>query len=269
MRNIWTGALSFGLIHIPVKLYTATKSRGLDFNFLRKTDLCPIGFARVCKTTGEEVAYKDIVRGYEYTKGDYIVLQDEDLKKVAPAKKQVIEVTEFVNEKEIDPIYFEKPYYLGPDRGADKVYTLLLEALKRSGKIGIGKFVLRTKEHLVALKAQKNFLTLEEMRFKDEIIPPEEEIKPKEVDIPEQELHMAIQLIQHLSTSFKPEKYHDTYTDELKKIIEKKAKGGKIKPVETTAIRPTPVPHLMKTLKASLEAAKKNSKGRKSAVGKK
>lgn len=260
MRNIWSGAISFGLIHIPVKLYSATKNKSLNFDFLRKKDLCPVGFARVCKLTGEEVPYKDIVRGYEYQKGDYVVLHDEDFKRASPRKTQMIEITDFVDEDQIDSKYFVKPYYVGPDKNADKVYTLLLEALKRTRKVGIGKFVFRTREQLVALKAEEDILMLQELRFDDEIKEPPKEAMTKEVDLSESEIDMAIRLINHLGHVFKPKKYHDTYNEKLEALIEKKA-HGKLKPVKKIPqIKATKVPDLMAALKESLEMAKKNKR---------
>lgn len=257
MRNIWSGSISFGLIHIPIKLYSATKNKSLNFDFLRKKDLCPIGFARICKLTGEEVPYKDIVRGYEYEKGDYVVLQDEDFKRANPKKTQMIEITEFVDEEQVDSKYFVKPYYVGPDKNADKVYTLLMEALKRTRKVGIGKFVFRTREQLVALKAEDDILMLQELRFEDEIKEPPEEAHTQNVDLSEPEIDMAIKLIGHLTGVFKPQKYHDTYNEQLIDLIEKKA-HGKLKSAKKAPVKkPEPVPDLMAALKESLKDAKK------------
>jgi DNA end-binding protein Ku len=152
MRAIWSGALSFGLVNIPVKLYSATAGMGLDLTMLHKKDISPIRYARICRADGKEIPYEDIVKGYEYQKGDYVILTDEDFKKASVEKTKAIEIESFVKESEIDPIYFEKPYYLEPEKGAQKAYALLRESLKKSKKIGLAKFVLRNREHLAAIR---------------------------------------------------------------------------------------------------------------------
>jgi DNA end-binding protein Ku len=253
MRALWEGAISFGLIHIPVKLYTASQDRPLKFQYLRKGDQCKVGYVKVCKSTGEEVAWDDVVKGYEYQKGDYVILRDEDFKMADAKRSEVIEIEDFVDEKEIDPIYFEKPYYIGPEHKSDKVYNLLLEALKKTRKVGIGKFVMRNKEQLIALKAEKDLLILNVLRFNDEIKKPAKEIIPKRTELSERELIMAMKLIDKLSGHFKPEKYQDSYTEKLEAIIEAKAKGKKPKLQKTKHFKSTEVPDLMATLKASLE----------------
>jgi len=260
MRNIWEGAISFGLIHIPIKLYGATKNRAPKLEYLRQGDLCRIGYVKVCKATGEEVPWDKIVKGYKYKEGDYVVLTDEDFKKASPVKTQVIEITDFVDEEDIDPMYFVKPYYVGPVHHSDKVYRLLLEAMKRSGKLGIGKFVMKSKEQLVALKAEKDFLVLNELRFPEEIKEPVDDVTPKTSELSEQELGMAIKLIEKMSVPFKPQKYHDTYTDELEEIIEAKAKGKTPKIKKVKISKATKVPDLMSTLRASLHATVKHRK---------
>lgn len=262
MRPIWTGAISFGLIHIPVKLFAATRERTPKFGYVRKKDLCPIGYAKICKSTGEEVTWEEIAKGYQYEQGDIVLLTDEDFKAASPEKSNIIQIEEFVDADKIDPIYFVKPYYIGPDRKSDKVYTLLLEAIKRSGKVGIGKFVLKTKEQLVGLKAEKNMLVLDIMRFKEEIRKPTDEVLAKKGELSEKELMMAIKLIEHMSGPFRPEKYHDTYSEELEELIEKKRKGKKVYPKKTPA-KGTKVPDLMNVLRASLESMHKTQKASK------
>jgi len=168
MRTIWKGAITFGLIHIPVQLFTAVEDKRLSLQFLRKKDLCPIGYVKVCKINGEKVEKEDIVKGYEFEKGDYVVLEDEDFARANVEKSYSIDVNEFVPIKDIDPIYFVKPYYLAPDKGAEKVYNLFREALKKSKKAGIGKFVFRTKEHLVAIRPENHQLIVEMLRFRDD-----------------------------------------------------------------------------------------------------
>ena len=172
MRSIWSGAISFGLINIPVKLYPAVEEHALDFDMLRRQALCPIRYARVCRDTGEEVPYDDIVKGYEYRKGDYVVLEDTDFKAAAAGKSQTIDISEFVNASEIDPKLFEKPYYLEPSKQARNAYGLLREALKKTGKVGVGRFVLRNKERPVAVRPEGDLLVLEQMRFLSEIREP-------------------------------------------------------------------------------------------------
>lgn len=255
-RPFWSGTISFGLINIPVRLYAATQERNLNLDMLRKRDLCPINFARVCRATGEEVPLDEIVKGYEYQKGDYVVLDEEDLKRADVKKTQSIEVVEFVKESEINPDYFEKPYFLEPDRGAAKSYVLLREALRRSKKVAICKFVLRTRENLGALRAEGDALVLNQMRFQSELrepagldLPPSEEVNPREVE-------MALKLIDQLTEPFQPEEFHDTYREELEEIIRAKAQG-KRPAAKGKAPKPTAVPDLMETLRASLEHERK------------
>jgi DNA end-binding protein Ku len=263
MRNVWKGAITFGLIHIPIQLFTAVSDRRLNLQYLRKDDLCPIGYVKVCKMNGEEVVKEDIVKGYEYEKGDYVILENEDFARANVEKSYSIDITEFVPESEIDPIYYVKPYYIAPDKGADKVFTLFMAALKRSKKVGIGKFVFKTKEHLVAIKPEKNELVLEILRFQEEIREPPQKNARKNMEISEKELTMAIKLIDQLTDKFEPKKYKDTYTDELLKLIEKKA-TGKMPRKKITPPKYEKIPDLMETLKKSLEmSAKGRDKARK------
>ncbi len=259
MRSIWSGAISFGLIHVPVKLYTGVQEQGPDLDMLRKGDLCPIRYARVCRDTGEEVPYQDIVKGYEYRKGDYVVLEDEDFKRANVRKTQTIDVTEFVNEDEIDAKLMEKPYYLEPAKQARKAYALLREALKKTRKVGVGKFVLRNREHLVIVKPEDDLLVLEQMRFVDEVRKPEGLDLPSKEEASQRELDVAIKLIDQLTEPFKPEQFHDTYREELQRVIEEKAQGRTPQPKGERPI-PTEVPDLMAKLRESLEQARKQKK---------
>lgn len=256
MRPIWTGALSFGLVTLPVQLYSATAGTELDLDYLHKTDLSPIRYAKVCRKDGKEIPYEEIVRGYEYSDGDYVVLTDEDFKKANVRKTQLIDVVSFTQESEIDPIYSEKPYYLEPIEGSDKAYVILREALKKSKKVGVAKFVLREREHLGIVKPVGDLLVLDQLRFASEIK------TPKGLDIPEREpsvkeIGMALELINELTEHFKPEKFHDTYQEELQEVIDEKTKGktpqAKGRKPEITKSR-----DLMEALKASLEKAKTN-----------
>lgn len=255
MRAIWTGAISFGLVNIPVKLYSATSSERLDFDMLHKEDLSPIRYARVCKRDGKEVAYQDIVKGYEYQKGEYVVVTADDFKKADAKKTSTIDILEFSDKKEIDPIYYEKPYFLGPAERAEKPYILLRESLKKTGKVGIAKFVLRNKEHLAAVEAFGQIITLYQLRFAEEVRSAEEVTVPAQ-DVAGEEVQMAVTLINQLTKPFEPGQYKDTYMSELKEIIEKKAQGKKI-PTFGRPPRPTGSAELIKALRQSLKETQK------------
>jgi DNA end-binding protein Ku len=259
MRAIWSGALSFGLVNIPVKLYSAAEDRDLHFHLLHKEDMSPIRYARVCRHEGKEIPYEDIVRGYEYAKGDYVVLADEDFDKADLRKTKAIDIAQFADGSEIDSKYFDTPYYLEPAKGAEKPYSLLREALKRTGKVGLGKFVLRQKEILCVIRPENDLLVLERIRFYDQIREPDGLKIPAAVDLPEREIDLALELIDHLSATFEPEKFKDTYTEELKEVIEQKAQGKEIE-VRGEAPAPTRVKDLMSVLRQSLEREKEKSK---------
>lgn len=258
MRSIWTGAISFGLVNIPVRLYSAIGSEDLDFDMLDKKNLSPIRYARISLADGKEVEYKDIVKGYEYEKGSYIVLTDKDFEKASPEKTKTIDIMDFVKEDEIDSIYFEKPYYLEPDKGAAKAYTLLREALTQSNKVGIAEYMIRNRVRLGALKVSGNLILLNQLRYHSEIRDasalkiPDQKISDKEID-------MAMKLIAQLTKKFKPGQYKDTYIEELKKIIEAKAEGKEIT-VSTHMEEPTKVKDLMSVLKESLKQTHGNGR---------
>jgi DNA end-binding protein Ku len=264
MRAIWSGSLSFGLVNIPVKLYSAIQEKELKFHLLHEKDFSPIRYARVCRANGEEVPYEEVVKGYEYKKGDFVVLEDEDFEKASPKKTKTIDIHEFVAEKEIDPIYFDKPYYLEPDKESEKAYMLLREALEISKKVAIASYVLRNREHIGIVKPYDKVIVLNQMRYAEEIQ------KPDKLELPEskakgKEVDMALKLIDQLSEKFKPETFHDTYVKEMKAVIESKAKGQTIK-VKEGAPEPTRVPDIMQLLRASLERKPgekvKSSKGK-------
>jgi DNA end-binding protein Ku len=257
MRAIWSGAISFGLINIPIKLYSATATeQKLEFDMLHKKDLSPIRFARVCRTDGHEIPYNEIVKGYEYQKGDYIVLSEEDFKQASPRKTKTVDILDFVKETEIDPIFYEKPYFLEPDKGAEKAYALLREALKKSKKVGVANFVLRNKEHLAVIKPYGKAILLNQLRFQEELRKPEGLNLPDASQARAKEIDMALALIDQLSEHFKPEDYKDTYKQELKKVIEAKAKGKKIK-IKEKEPEATDVVDLVAMLKASLKKQQK------------
>lgn len=256
-RPIWTGSISFGLVNIPIRLYSATARETLDFNLLRKSDLSPIRYLRVARADGKEVPFEEIVRGYEYRKGDYVVLTDDDFTKVDVKKTKSITIIDFAKEGEIDSIFFEKPYFLEPDKGAEKAYALLVEALKRSGKVGIAKFVLRSRERMAVLKPHENLLVLNQIRFEREIRSTEGLNIPKDESVSDSEIKLALTLIDSMCNCFDPVSVKDEYTEELKEVIEEKAKTGVIHP-RGEEPKPTEVKNLMETLRKSLEAQNKN-----------
>jgi DNA end-binding protein Ku len=254
MRAIWSGAIGFGLVNIPVKLFSAVQQSELDLDMLDKKDHANIKFQRVNANTGKEVAWANIVRGYKLN-DRYIVLDEDDFKKASPEKNKIIEILEFVDETEIDSMYYETPYYLQPDKAGVKAYALLRDALKKSGKVGLGSFVLRNRESLVVIKPQEDVLLLNKIRFSEEIKDPSDIKIPAATNKPA-ELKMAMQLIDQLTQKFDISKFHDTYSDKLMKLIKDKAKGKK------TAKPALRVVHsrsrdLMEQLKASLGGSSK------------
>lgn len=253
MRALWTGTLSFGLINIPIRLYSATMDHGLNFDMLHKKDLSPIRYARICKSDGKEIPYQDVVKGYQYQKGDYVVLVEEDFKRANLKKTKSIEILDFVDENEIDPIYYEKPYYLEPGKGADKAYVLLRESLKKSKKVGIARFVFHHREHIAVIKPHNEMIMLDQLRYESEIKKPSQLHIPESAKMSKQEVTMALKLIEQLSSHFHPKEYHDTYTEELKEIIEEKAKGKKHRPSKEKEPKVTDVKDIMRMLKESLE----------------
>ena len=254
MRAIWTGAIGFGLVNIPIKLYSATEESALDLDMLDKKDLANIKFKRVNEHTGKEVAWENIVKGYKID-DRYVVLTDEDFEKASPEKTKLIEIEEFVEEAEVDGIYYETPYYLEPQKSGDKAYVLLRDALKKTGKAAFGSFVLRNKQSLCLLKPVGNVLVLNKIRWGQEIR------STKDLNIPAgsskpAEMKMALELIKHLSGPFDLSKYKDTYSDELMKLIKAKAKGKK--PVTPTLrVVHSRGKDLLSQLKESLDGPKK------------
>ena len=260
MRPIWTGSISFGLVNIPVKLFSGIHPReGLDLDMLHKEDHSPIRYARICRRDGEEVPWEEITKGYEYKEGDYIELTKKDFEKADARKTKTIDIQQFVDEHEIDLRYFEKPYYLEPTEDAHKAYALLHEALERSGKVALAKFVLRARENIALLKPVGDAIVLEQMRFPTDLREAGNLKFPDSKKVDGKELEIALQLIDHQTKHFIPEDWHDTYTETLEEIIAEKAKGhvpkkhGK-EPEKTKA------GDLMATLKASLETEKPKRK---------
>jgi len=258
MRPLWTGALTFGLVNIPVRLHSAVQAKErVSFRLLHKTDLSPIKYERVCQKEGEAVDWKEIVKGYEYSKGKFVVLDDDDFKAAAVESSKTIEILDFVAADEIDSRYFETPYYVVPAKGGEKAYALLREAIKRTGMVGVGKITMRTNSlHLAGVKAVGDAIVLEIMRFQDELVDTSEFSFPSEDGVRPQELQMAEQLVGNLSQTFDPSKYTDDYRDNLMKIIRAKMKGKKIEVPEVEERESTHVVDLMQRLKESLEMAK-------------
>lgn len=256
MRSLWTGAIGFGLVNIPVKLYSATQQSDLDLDMLDKNDHSNIKFKRVNEKTGKEVPWDNIVRAYNY-EGHYVVLDDEDFKKASPEKTKMIEIAEFVEESQVDSMYYETPYYLEPQKGGEKAYVLLRDALMKTGKTGLATFVLRTKESLGLIKPSGKALILQKIRYAQEIRAAED-LKIPEAAPKAPELKMAISLIDQLTGKFDISKYKDTYSDELMKLIEAKAKGKKI-PAPSMKVVHSTSKDLMEQLKASLETKRKKA----------
>lgn len=271
MRNIWKGAISFGLVNIPIKLYTATEPKDVKFNFLHRQCKSPIKYEKICSVCNVEVKTEDLVRGYEYEKGRYVIIEEEDLEKIPLSTLKTIEILDFVSLQEVDPIYFVKSYYIAPGDLGARPYRLLYEAMKQTGRIAIARVVLRQKESLALLRVYANCLVLETIFYPDEIRNPA--LIPElqgEVNVHENELKMAISLIENLTAEFRPEKYTNQYRQALMELIEAKIVGEEVAvPAQPEAAK---VIDLMEALKASIEATRKEKKegeGKKKAARKK
>jgi DNA end-binding protein Ku len=254
-RAIWSGSISFGLLNVPVKLYSAVARRGIALREIRESDSARIKHRRVAEGTDEEVPYEKIIKAYEITKDRYVPLSKDELASLDPKKTRAIEVQDFVDIVEIDPIYFDSPYYLGPADGAEKAYSLLAQALEKSGKVAIARFVFRNKEHLAAIRPGDGVLTLTTMRFADEVVPPEEldDVLPSEKPkIGKREIEMAEQLIDSLTRDFDPTLYRDEYREELLAMIERKAAGEDVVAAPQEDREPTKAPDLMAALEQSI-----------------
>jgi len=263
MAAIWKGSLTFGLVNIPVELKTAVRADHISFRLLHKEDLSPVKYERVCQAEGEPVPWNEIVKGYEYEKEKFVVLTDEDFKTAALEQSKTIDILDFVKEDEIDPRYFETPYYLVPAKGGEKPYALLREAIRQTGSVGIGKIIIRQIQHLAAVKVVGDALVLEIMRFANELVEAKEFSFPSREAIRPQELQMAEQLVANLAEPFDPTRYTDEYRANLMKIIKAKMKGKKVKLEEPEGEAPdSDVLDLMSRLRASLE----EGSGKKGAV---
>ena len=267
MRAIWKGSISFGLVNIPIALYPATRREELKFRLLRKSDLSPVNYKRVAEKDGKEVSWDEIVKGYEYEKGKYVVLKDEDFERVDLEATQTVDIQDFVNQEEIDPMFFYKPYYLEPQKGGDKAYALLRDALAESKKVGIAKVVIKTRQYLAGVKPEDGVLVLELMHFAEELADPSNLHVPKKVEVGKREMNMATALIDSMSSKWKPEKYRDDYREALMEVIEEKVEAGgkEIEEKPKKAPKPTKVIDLVSVLQKSLEqtgGAKKKEAGK-------
>jgi DNA end-binding protein Ku len=265
MPAIWKGSLAFGLVNIPVELRTAIRSDHISFRLLHEEDLSPVKYERVCQADGETVPWNEIVKGYEYEKGKFVVLTDKDFKAAALEASKTIDILDFVQQDEIDPRYFETPYYLVPSKGAEKSYALLREAIRSTGAVGVGKIIIRQTQHLAGIKVLGDALVLEIMRFSNELVDPSEYSFPRRSDVRPQELKMAEQLVENLAEPFDPSRYTDDYRANLMKVIKAKMRGKKIKLEESEgAPVDSNVLDLMSRLRASLEqgSAKKGARSK-------
>lgn len=264
-RQLWKGAIQFGLVHVPVSLYPAEHRDDMSFTLLDRRDMQPVGYQRVNKSTGEEVAFEDVVKGYEYEKGEYVTVEKEDFKRANVEATQTVDIVGFVEADSIPPYYFDAPYYLAPDKHGAKGYALLRETLERSGKVGIAMVVIRTRQHVATLYPHGNVLVLNTLRFHDELR------DPKDLDVPEslkaakvqpKEIDMAERLVEDMSAEWKPEAFKDTYRKDLMKFIEEKAAGHvKKAPRGKRAPREAEVIDFAKLLEKSLSAVKKGDAG--------
>ncbi|HUZ76504.1 MAG TPA: Ku protein [Chloroflexota bacterium] len=256
MRSIWKGAISFGLVSIPIKLYAATESKDVHFHYLHKADGSRIEYRKVCAEEEREVANDELVRGYEYAKGQYVTVEEDDVERIPLASGHAIEITEFVDLPKVDPIYFEKTYYLEPQEGAGKPYSLLKRAMAQANKIALAKIVLRDKEHLALVRCVGDVLALETLFYPDEIRDSSQlEGIQADVAVSDKEMAMAVNLIEALAGEFEPEKYKDNYREALLEVINQKIQGTPLE--ETPQAKPsTRVMDLMEALRASVEMAK-------------
>ncbi len=254
MRAIWKGAISFGLVNIPVGLYSATKPASqIKLHMLRESDLSPIRYKRVAEADQKEVPWEQIVKGYEYSKEEFVVLNEKDFESVEIKSAQMVDIKEFVDLTDIDPMFFDQPYYLAPEKGGDKAYSLLREALAKSGKVGIAKVVIKTREHLAAVKPSGKALVLELMHFAEELADPAD-LKLPDSEVGKKEMAMAESLIDQMSDKWEPDKYKDEYREALMKLIEEKvASGGKLPEKKHKAAKPGKVVDIVSLLQASLD----------------
>ena len=259
-RAIWSGAISFGLVNVPVQMYSAIAEHKLHFRLVHEPDQSPIGYQKVCKLEEKPVPDDEVVKAFEFEPGEYVFMEDEDFEAARVEGYKTIEITDFVPYEQIDPIYFARTYYLGPGDGGEKVYSLLLRAMEHSGLAGVAKFVMRDRQNLGALRVRDGVIVLEQMHFADEIRPVDE-IKPRKAAVSKEELAMAEQLIDNFAADFEPKKYKDTYRDALCEIIRAKRAGKEVDRAPDEGEEAAP-PDLLQALRASIEAAGGNGHGR-------
>jgi DNA end-binding protein Ku len=262
MRAIWKGNISFALVSIPISLFSATRRNELSFHHLHKKDMSPVSYKRFCDTEDVEVPWEEITKGYEYEKGQYVEITDEDLDKADVELTKTIQILEFVQEEEIDPVYFEKPYYLEPQKGGEHAYALMRDALAESKKVGIAKVVLKSREHLAAVKSIRDMMTLQTMRFAHEIVDAGSLNLPTKVEISKKEMDLAHMLIDSMSDKFDAGKYKDDYYDKVLEIIQMKIAGVSPQVPAAKGPAPTKVVDLMEVLKQSLTETKKSKTAR-------
>lgn len=268
-RSMWKGSLAFGLVNIPIELYSATRDHRPKFRLLHAKDEAPVKYERVCQSEGKPVAWEDLVKGYEYQKGHFVVLTKDDFKTAALEKTKTVDILDFVNPEDVDERYFETPYYLLPSKGAERAYALLREAIRESGKIGIAKIILRDAQHLAAVESIGDAIVLTMMRFADELADLTEFRFPKAEGIRQPEMKMALQLIDSLASKWDPEKYTDEYNENLMRVIQAKLKGRKPHLQERETPQSADVVDLMARLRASLESKGTGASRSHAAKGKK
>lgn len=258
MRAIWKGSISFGLVNIPIALYPATRREELKFRLLRAKDHSPVNYKRVAEKDGKEVPWEQIVKGYEYEKGKFVVLNEKDFQRVDLEATQTIDIQDFVDLEEIDPMYFYKPYYLEPQKGGDKAYALLREALADGKKVGLAKVVIKTRQYLAGVKALKHALVLELMHFAAELLDAEKLRVPKKLEVGKREREMAKALVDSMTSKWDPEKYHDDYREALMEVIEEKVESGgkEIEEKPKAKKESTKVIDLVAVLQESLEKSR-------------
>jgi len=266
MHTMWKGSISFGLVNIPVKMFSATEDKDIRFRYLHKECGTPVKYIKTCPTCDREVQSEEIVKGYEYEKGRFAIITEEDLESIVPETRKAIEILDFVSLEEIDPIYFDKTYFLSPNETGDKPYMLLREAMNKTGKIAIAKITIRSKESLAAVRLYQNCIVMETIFYPDEVRAVDQVPGlPKNVDVNESELNMAVQLIENLATGFDPSKYTDQYREKLTELIHAKIEGEEIQEAPETP-KLGKVVDLMAALQASIEATKQEKEEAKAAT---
>ena len=265
-RSLWTGSVSFGLVNVPVRVYSAVHEHKLRFQLVHAKDDGPIGYEKVCKVEDKPVPNDEIVKAFEYRKGELVHLTDEDFEAVSVEGQHTIDLEDFVPFEEIDPTFFAHAYLVGPQEGAERPYSLLVRAMEDSGLAGIGKFVMRNRQYLGCLHVRNSVLTLEQLHFADEVDPPEKVLPAKLPKVDKRELELASQLIESFAGDWKPEKYKDTYTDALKAVVKQKEKGGDLHRVREP-VEEEETPDLLEALRLSVERTRGGGRARRNGSG--